>query len=495
MKKLLNIAIVLTLLGFSSNSYAQFTVDFDNTYSPVLTLHTDIWTPAQDCFLYTYAPISSYIPSIDAVGNTSLNWTDIITPVLSVANDSMHIQMDVVVPEAGTYWYFVGRANASNKQMVFYAPVGTMMNANSSYTLSAPSAGTYTISFWVQNTQYAPSYTTAVANSADIGKVKLLIRQGASSSVTMGFKKITVTNGVYSPTGTPCVVNLAATCPDADADGVCDSQDDFPNDADRAYSSTMPWMTWMYEDLFPAYGDFDFNDLVVSAKREIITDADNDVRFIKLKAVVKAAGAGIPQGWAFELSGTLPSDVVSVNGSHVVSNTMSLNGNGTENAQTYAVIPVFDNFNNVIYRAGGAFFNTVYGTPTGHCDTIEVMVELKKSGAYQISDLNFNFFSFRTNNRAHEIHEMGYAPTSLADATLFGTKMDATDLNSGDTYVSVDGLPWAISSAGSAYAIEKTDIVEAFLKMAAWAQSGGTQFQDWHTNTSEGIYRSSAKIY
>ncbi len=305
---------------------------------------------------------------------------------------------------------------------------------------------------------------------------------------------VTITNVTYAP-GPGCSVTNSTACTDSDNDGECDATDDFPNDPNKAFSSTTPWMNWMYEDLFPAYGDFDFNDMVVSAEREVITDADNDVRFVKVKAVVKAAGAGRAQGWAVELSGINPSDVVGVNGSDVTSGVMSLNGNGTENAQANAVVPVFDNFNNIINRAGGAFFNTVAGSPTGSCDTVEVMIELKKSSAIQISDLNYNFFSFRTNDRAHEIHEMGFAPTSLADMSLFGTKMDATDLNNGDTYVSVDGLPWAISSSGDAYPTEKTDIVEAFMKMAAWAQSGGTQYLDWHTNTSEGTYRNSSKIY
>ena len=403
----------------------------------------------------------------------------------------------------------LGTNTSSDYYAIFWTPE---VNVQGSYTVSVEYTATGSFDIWstIYNTSNGATGTanvtplgasatksvaTIYVNGATNGNFRQYINVRGAGGSGVIIHSVTLTNSTYTPPTNGCSVTTGSSCPDVDSDGVCDNLDDFPNDPNKAFISTNPWMNWMYEDLFPAYGDFDFNDMVVSAEREVITDADNDVRFVKVKAVVKAAGAGMAQGWALELTGITPGDVVGVNGSNVAGNVMTLGGNGTENGQTNAVIPVFDNFNNIINRAGGAFFNTIAGSPTGTCDTVTVMIELKKSSAVQIGDLNYNFFSFRSGDRSHEIHEMGDMPTDLANMTLFGTKMDASDLNNGESYVSVDGLPWAISSSGNAYPTEKTDMVEAFLKLAVWAQSGGSLFLDWHTTATEGVFRNSTKIY
>ncbi len=460
------VVTVLTVM-FCNTGNAQFSLDFDATSFTPYT-GGNPYTTNSGCFLNLNG--SSYDPVLDALDwNGTSNKPGFITPVLDLESNTV-VELDVTLKKSGSL-IMVGLVSPNG---------GVALWDNAVFQLNP-------------NGQNDTMLTLTYTNLGYSGLGRLYIWNNTYDRVA--YHGVKITNATYTPPTSGCSVSTVVACPDADSDGVCDNVDDFPNDGDKAYSSIAPWMTWMYEDLFPAYGDFDFNDMVVSAEREVITDADNDVRFVKVKAAVDAAGAGMAQGWALELTGINPADVVGVVGNNVTDNVMSLGGNGTENGQTHAVIPVFDNFNNVINRAGGAFFNTVAGSPTGICDTVTLMIELKKSSAVQIGDLNYNFFSFRTDDRSHEIHEMGNTPTDLANMTLFGTKMDASDLNNGESYVSVDGLPWAISSAGSAYPNEKTDIVEAFLKMATWAQSGGSLFQDWHTNPTEGTYRNSTKIY
>lgn len=55
---------------------------------------------------------------------------------------------------------------------------------------------------------------------------------------------------------------------DADNDGVPDALDAYPTDGERAFNSFYPnevdFATYAFEDLWPAYGDYDFNDLVVN---------------------------------------------------------------------------------------------------------------------------------------------------------------------------------------------------------------------------------------
>lgn len=452
---------------------------------------------AQAQFAHTFTSSTSFYPSIDNGGvlnapgcfrhygsYSQLYWDNTTGGVKAYPNGNLYL---VFLP-------LMNIQSGYSVKITYSSPNALDVRLNFAY-----GPGAYAGGHTLTNLPAAATPTEVTLNvSGFSGMLRPYIYTTSNSPTIVGnftLHAVEVTNAIYSPGSGCTVTNQFNACTDTDSDGVCDNDDDYPNDATKAYSSNVPATTFMYEDLYPYYGDFDFNDLVVNSVREVITDADNTLRYLVIDAQVKASGASIAQGWGLELNGISPSDVVSVNGNSTESNVMSLGANGTENGQTNAVIPIFDNVNKVINRAGGAFFNTVSADPQGSGETVQVVIEFAKSSNLSIGDLDYNFFSFKTSDRGHEIHEIGNTPTDLANLALFGTGADATDLNGGETYVSVDGFPWAMSTSGTAYAIEKVDIVEAFLKFAAWAQSGGTQYQDWHTNTSEGTYRNSAKIY
>ena len=54
---------------------------------------------------------------------------------------------------------------------------------------------------------------------------------------------------------------------DTDEDGVSDLFDDYPNDPEKAFDNYSPaegqFGTLAFEDLWPAKGDYDFNDIVI----------------------------------------------------------------------------------------------------------------------------------------------------------------------------------------------------------------------------------------
>src|SRR5690606_13790273 len=67
---------------------------------------------------------------------------------------------------------------------------------------------------------------------------------------------------------------------DADNDGVEDSQDEFPSDPTRAFTSSYPTagtQKLAFEDLWPNQGDFDFNDMVIDSKVDYTLNADNEL--------------------------------------------------------------------------------------------------------------------------------------------------------------------------------------------------------------------------
>jgi hypothetical protein len=66
---------------------------------------------------------------------------------------------------------------------------------------------------------------------------------------------------------------------DTDGDGVSDTKDDYPNDPNKAFDNIYPsndaFGTLAFEDLWPAKGDYDFNDLVVDYNINQVTNAQN----------------------------------------------------------------------------------------------------------------------------------------------------------------------------------------------------------------------------
>jgi LruC domain-containing protein len=293
---------------------------------------------------------------------------------------------------------------------------------------------------------------------------------------------------------------LAGAIQDSDGDGVADEDDAYPNDATKAYDNVFPGEsslnTLAFEDLWPSQGDYDFNDLVVDYRFNEITNADNEVVEINATLKVRAVGGSQNNGFAIQLDNVNPSDIASVSGQVLTGSLFSVAGNGTENGQTNAVIPVFDSAENVINRDGnGSFFNTIPGTGgTGTSDVINLVITFS-SPQQSIGNAPYNPFLIKNQQRGAEIHLADKQPTALADASLFGTGEDDSSVNAGRYYKTSNNLPWALDINGTFdYPVEGVDIIQAYLNLAEWALSNGEFFTDWYSNNNSS-YRDNSKIY
>jgi hypothetical protein len=125
----------------------------------------------------------------------------------------------------------------------------------------------------------------------------------------------------------------------------------------RAYNNYYPAAgkeTLMYEDLWPAMGDFDFNDYVCSYRYNLVTNASNKVVEMKLNLTSRAIGASNKNGFAFQLDALDPAKVTAVNGTQTNSADWVSNAeNGTENGQEYVNILVFDDALKTLPSLGG----------------------------------------------------------------------------------------------------------------------------------------------
>lgn len=292
---------------------------------------------------------------------------------------------------------------------------------------------------------------------------------------------------------------------DSDGDGVPDDFDDFPMDELRAFDNYFPaagYGSLAYEDLWPGTGDYDFNDVVVDYRFEMVTNASNKVVEVFGSFVLKASGASLRNGFGFNLPAASTNLInnlneVQVSGHHVTESFVSLLENGFEAGQSKPTIIVFDDFYNVMEHPGsGLGINTEPDKPFVEFDTLNVLIKPNEA-IFGLSDFqfeNWNPFIIVNNDRGREIHLADHAPTDLVDVSVFGSYEDSTDPSTGRYYKTSNNLPWAIHIIQEfVWPQEKISIVEAYHHFFEWANSSGTEFDDWYENHNG--YRDDDKLY
>ena len=288
---------------------------------------------------------------------------------------------------------------------------------------------------------------------------------------------------------------------DGDGDGVNDMIDEYPDNDNMCFNSWSPgsdtWGRLAFEDQWPVKGDYDFNDLVVAYRGNHITNNQNKVVQIELEFDVKAVGAAFRNGFAVELPFS-PDLVESVTGNEAfVTNgsVFSIDGNGTESNQTYAVIPIFDESSLVTNTPVGEFVNTEPGSSTVNPETIQITIALNSPyfdpATYDDEESGipfappYNPFLVRNRDRKVEIHLPGYHPTDEMDMGLFNTGDDNSDEGNERYYKSINNLPWALLLPNDwDHVVELVELPQAYIHFVEWAESGGELYEDWYVDQS-----------
>ena len=266
---------------------------------------------------------------------------------------------------------------------------------------------------------------------------------------------------------------------DSDGDGVPDTQDDYPNDPDKCFDNYIPFQnsysSIAFEDLWPSRGDYDFNDLVIKANYNNITNASNELVEMDMELIVHHIGASFHNGFGIELP-LSPSDVNSVTGTNLTDNLVTVDGKGLETGQTNAVVMVFDD----------AFDN--------RGDTLRVNVDLSNPTNHSLfNQTGLNPFIFVNGDRGREVHLPNKAPTDKASNELLGTVADVSNASNGIYYKTSNNEPWAINISHSYEPpVETVDIKNAYLRFSDWVNSNGGQFTDWYEDKPG--YRNAANI-
>jgi LruC domain-containing protein len=263
--------------------------------------------------------------------------------------------------------------------------------------------------------------------------------------------------------------------------------------------------TLAFEDLWPAKGDYDFNDLVVDYDFNIVKNNQEVVQSITATFVIKAFGAASHNGFGFTLPTINPNDVVSVTGFDVENNTVfNIGSNGLESGQSKTTIIVFDDTYRVMPTStSGTGANTQL--EHGYTEPVSIVVHIVlANNAITFRELKigeFNPFMIvntsvngAPGSRGKEIHLANYAPSDLFDSSYFGQSSDDSSPANGRYFVTADNLPSAINIAEKFdWVIEYQNITNAYTVFRDWAESAGSIYTDWYPRNSN--FRTAWMIY
>ena len=287
---------------------------------------------------------------------------------------------------------------------------------------------------------------------------------------------------------------------DADGDGVSDDLDEYPEDYTRAFNSFFPgegsYASVVFEDLWPAKGDYDFNDLVLGVSGTEVTNANDELVDIYINFNVRAVGASLQNGFGWQFAGITPDMISSVTGAVLEQGYVVNAANGTELGQDSAVIIACENVEDVLHRTGGSMFNTIENGFVGTSDLIEIHIIFNPAiNRNLVGAEAYNVFLIKNQDRSVEVHLPNRVPTDKMNMSLLGTSQDASDINTGTYFRTATGLPWGMLLLEPYdYSVEKNEITQAYLHFAEWAESGGVVYQDWYSNHGSG-YRDNIKIF
>lgn len=248
--------------------------------------------------------------------------------------------------------------------------------------------------------------------------------------------------------------------------------------------------TYAFEDQWPAYGDFDMNDVVVTIDDRNLTTQDKK---LSIKGHIRAVGAGRQIGVGIRFLNTSANGVT-------LDKVDTQSGAHFESGQSDPVIIICDNAHkyckegiddtDFTFYCTDPSVDSKYNTGDGADFEIKMTFPTAEEAAKAMDIKNLDVFIISRpatgSVKRTEVHIAGYAPTDLATTAYFDTSNDASSTKG--NYLSTDGLAWGICIPGSAswnWPKEKAMITNVYPKFGDWIRSGGKESLDWTSYSTE----------
>lgn len=290
------------------------------------------------------------------------------------------------------------------------------------------------------------------------------------------------------PVAAACISAVFLAAPavhaqDTDADGVANAADAFPCDVTASSVQSVPasntYASLMFEDLWPAQGDFDFNDVVVDYNIQITRNAQNQATSAMATFFLRAHGAKNNSGLAWHLP---------ISASNIQSMTRVVNGGASTNitnkaGENEAVAVIFNNIRQEAFGNPVGFINTDTGLAQNAGARVVVNIKFATPIALNGADAPFDVFIFDSLDYGRQIHRTRFAGTTLMNQSFFGREDDGSSpvgTPNGRFFVDQRGVPFVLEVPQSAvYPREGTRLESIFPRIVEFGSSGGQTAQDF----------------
>ena len=233
--------------------------------------------------------------------------------------------------------------------------------------------------------------------------------------------------------------------------------------------------TLLFEDLWPANGDLDFNDLVVAYNFQFLSNDAGLVEQLKASFTVQAAGAKLHSGFFLHLP--VPFDAAS----SIVLETESgapMPLTAFAGSQEHElVLPLVADVETLFGVSG--FVNTVSTEGGVAGRSFAVTVTFTQPVALDTGAAPFDSFIARSADITHQIHLVNFAGTDQMNRALFRTGDDRSGASR--HFVNAHGLPFALAVAAEIpWPKERVSIENLFPHITTFAATGGGSETLWY---------------
>lgn len=256
----------------------------------------------------------------------------------------------------------------------------------------------------------------------------------------------------------------AGFIPDADADGIPDSEDAYPGDPQRSAIVRLPAdgvYTVAYEDLYPAPGDADFNDYAAQVKYEQDLNARGEL--VRMRGYVRHVARGA--GYRHTLHLNLP-----VQNAQLIYKRFAADGSAE-----YERNETLPDFSGVEIMPHSGTTLTGWNSRTGDTFVAGKYAEFEVVPAAPVAVSSLGKLPYdlylHVLNTSQNIHFAGRIQ----------------DASGQDRYLDPSGFPWAILVPGSfQWPYERVNMEDAYADFRSWYTSGGAQAADWYARPTAG---------
>lgn len=271
------------------------------------------------------------------------------------------------------------------------------------------------------------------------------------------------------------------------------------NEGEDPYTPEIPVVddattyTYVFEDNWPKYGDFDLNDIVLTLNnRSTQANSNGNLKSAQFDIALEAVGASKVLGVGIRFLG-LPANITP--------SKFTIKGNNAsfEAGQSLPTLILFESAHAEFDFTDRPFINTYQTASTNKADLPQYAVRFEfaesdniSSSAFNINNLDVFIITKAADQKTKrtEVHIAGYAPTDLANTTLFGQANDDSSLSSKRYYLSNENLTWGIVIPDTfAWPLEIKNIKDVYTEFASWVTSGGKENKGWYKNHNGQIFK------